>query len=170
MRRIAVYPGSFDPVTMGHLDIIERANRIFDKVIVAVFHNPNKDPLFTMEERVDMLGKVLQDFDGVEVDSFQGLLTDYLKQKGAGVMIRGLRAVSDFEAELQMASMNKKLAPELETVFMMTNTKYAYLSSSLIKEVASFRGCIKELVPDDIVPKVIERLKEKGKLIDKEEC
>ncbi|OCL25976.1 pantetheine-phosphate adenylyltransferase [Orenia metallireducens] len=165
MSNIAVYAGSFDPVTNGHLDIIERASRTFDKVIVAVFHNPNKSPLFTMEERMEMLAEAVQDFDGVEVDGFEGLLIDYINNQKAGVIIRGLRAVSDFEAEFQMASMNKKLAPDIETLFMMTSTEYAYLSSSSIKEVASFGGCIEGLVPDHVIKRLIKRLKEEDKMI-----
>jgi pantetheine-phosphate adenylyltransferase len=165
LSNIAVYAGSFDPVTNGHLDIIERASRTFDKVIVAVFHNPNKSPLFTMEERMEMLAEAVQDFDGVEVDGFEGLLIDYINNQKAGVIIRGLRAVSDFEAEFQMASMNKKLAPDIETLFMMTSTEYAYLSSSSIKEVASFGGCIEGLVPDHVIKRLIKRLKEEDKMI-----
>ncbi|GAB6098524.1 pantetheine-phosphate adenylyltransferase [Halanaerocella petrolearia] len=165
MAKVAVYPGSFDPVTNGHLDIIERASNIFDEVIVAVFVNPNKNPLFTREERVEILEEAVQNFYNVEVDSFAGLLTQYLKQNDGDVIIRGLRAVSDFESEFQMASMNKKLAPEIETLFMMTNTKYAYLSSSAVKEVASFGGCIEELVPQHVIDQLIKRLKEEGKMV-----
>jgi len=157
MTKIAVYPGSFDPITNGHLDIIERTTKIFDNVIVAVFHNPNKKPLFSMKERVEIITEAVADFENVEVDSFEGLLTDYIKQQKAQVIVRGLRAVSDFETEFQMASMNKKLEPEVETIFMMTNNKYAYLSSSIIKEVSNFGGCIEDLVPEH----VISRLKKK---------
>jgi pantetheine-phosphate adenylyltransferase len=165
MAKVAVYPGSFDPVTSGHLDIIERANNIFDKVIVAVFNNPNKDHLFSREERVAMLADVLADNPEIEVDSFTGLLIDYIEQHHGEVIIRGLRAVSDFESEFQMASLNKKLAPEIETLFMMTSTEYAYLSSSAVKEVASFGGCIEELVPDYIIDKLINKMKEEDELI-----
>ncbi|WP_018249802.1 pantetheine-phosphate adenylyltransferase [Orenia marismortui] len=165
MSNIAVYAGSFDPVTNGHLDIIKRASRIFDKVIVAVFHNPNKNPLFTMEERMEILEEAITDYEGVEVDGFEGLLIDYIRKHKAKVIIRGLRAVSDFESEFQMASMNKKLAPEIETLFMMTSTENAYLSSSSIKEVASFGGCIEGLVPDPVIPKLINRLREEDKMI-----
>ena len=165
MAKVAVYPGSFDPVTSGHLDIIERANNIFDKVIVAVFNNPNKDHLFTKEERVEMLKEVLEENPEIEVDSFTGLLIDYIEQHHGEVIIRGLRAVSDFESEFQMASLNKKLAPEIETLFMMTSTEYAYLSSSAVKEVASFGGCIEELVPDYIIDKLMAKMKEEGELI-----
>ncbi|MGM0370218.1 MAG: pantetheine-phosphate adenylyltransferase [Bacillota bacterium] len=166
MAKVAVYPGSFDPVTSGHLDIIERANNIFDKVIVAVFNNPNKNHLFSKEERVAMLADVLEDNPEIEVDSFTGLLIDYIEQHHGEVIIRGLRAVSDFESEFQMASLNKKLAPEIETLFMMTSTEYAYLSSSAVKEVASFGGCIEELVPDYIIDKLISKMEEEDKLIE----
>lgn len=165
MAKVAVYPGSFDPVTSGHLDIIKRANNIFDKVIVAVFNNANKDHLFSKEERVEMLEEVLADHPEIEVDSFTGLLIDYIEQHHGEVIIRGLRAVSDFESEFQMASLNKKLAPEIETLFMMTNTEYAYLSSSAVKEVVSFGGCVEELVPDYVIDKLIKKMKEEDKII-----
>ncbi|WP_408954346.1 pantetheine-phosphate adenylyltransferase [Natroniella sp. ANB-PHB2] len=164
MAKVVVYPGSFDPVTKGHLDIIERANNVFDKVIVSVFNNPRKRPLFDMEERVKMLKQVVKEYDSVEVDCFTGLLTTYLKQKEAKVIVRGLRAVSDFESEFQMASMNKKLDADIETIFMMTSTEYAYLSSSMIKEVASFEGCVRDLVPEFIVDRLFEKLKERDHL------
>ncbi|MGM0502565.1 MAG: pantetheine-phosphate adenylyltransferase [Bacillota bacterium] len=169
MAKVAVYPGSFDPVTSGHLDIIERANDIFDKVIVAVFNNPNKDHLFSKEERVAMLEEVLKENPEIEVDSFTGLLINYIAQHHGEVIIRGLRAVSDFESEFQMASLNKKLAPEIETLFMMTNTEYAYLSSSAVKEVASFGGCIEELVPDYVIDKLMAKMKEEDQLITETE-
>ncbi len=165
MGRVAVYPGSFDPVTSGHLDIIKRAANIFDKVIVAGVNNPNKSHLFSMDQRVEMLKEAVESYDKVEVDSFKGLLTNYVKESGAEIIVRGLRAVSDFESEFQMASMNKKLAPEIETVFMMTSTEYAYLSSSTIKEVASFGGCIKTLVPEHVIPKLMDKLQEEDMLV-----
>ncbi|MCK8827826.1 pantetheine-phosphate adenylyltransferase [Natroniella acetigena] len=165
MAKIAVYPGSFDPVTNGHLDIIERSNNIFDKVIVAVFNNHTKKPLFEMEERVKMLKQAVKEYDSVEVDCFTGLLTTYLKQKEAKVIVRGLRAVSDFESEFQMASMNKKLASDIETIFMMTSTEYAYLSSSIVKEVASFEGCVRDLIPEFIIDRLFDRLRERDLLI-----
>lgn len=155
--KIAVYPGSFDPVTNGHLDIIERASKIFKKLIVAVIYNPNKIPLFTIEERVEMLKEVTKNMDNVEVDQFSGLLVHYMKKKEADIIVKGLRMVSDFEYEFQMALMNKKLSNEVETIFMMTNSKYGYVSSSLIKEIAKFGGCLKDLVPDYVE----RRLKEK---------
>jgi pantetheine-phosphate adenylyltransferase len=148
--KIAVCPGSFDPATNGHIDIIERSAKLFDKVIVAVLHNPNKQPLFSVEERVEFLKKTCSSFENVEIDSFSGLLMEYVNKRNANVIVKGLRAVSDFEYELQMALMNKKLNPEVETVFMMTSSKYSYLSSSLIKEVMRLGGCIKGLVPEFI--------------------
>lgn len=148
IRRTAVYPGSFDPVTCGHLDIIQRASKHFDRVIVAVLNNQQKNPLFSVEERCDLLRHVTHDMPNVEVDSFRSLLIDYMNEKKAGVIVRGLRAVSDFEYELQMASTNRKLSEDVETFFMMTNPKYSYLSSSIVREIASFDGCVKELVPE----------------------
>ena len=155
----AVYPGSFDPITFGHLDIIHRGTNVFDKVTVAVLTNPNKQPLFTVEERLHMIREVTKDLPNVEVDSFNGLLIDYLHQKKANTIIKGLRAVSDFEYELQMASINRKLAPDIETFFMMTNNKYSFLSSSIVKEVARHNGQVSDLVP----PLVLEALAKKFK-------
>ncbi|MCY6372372.1 pantetheine-phosphate adenylyltransferase [Clostridium ganghwense] len=160
MRR-AVFPGSFDPITKGHLDIIKRASKIFDEVIVAVLINPDKKGLFTIEERVELIKKVIKDIENVRVESFHGLLVNYMKQREAQVIIKGLRAVADFEYELQMALMNKKLDPEVETVFMMTSAKYSYLSSSSIKQVVTFGGCIDELVPDEIIPDIMGKISEK---------
>lgn len=157
MEKIAVYPGSFDPVTNGHLDIIQRAANIFDKVVVAVLENPLKNPLFTKEERVSMLKEVTYSFENVEIDSFTGLLIHYMNTKNAKVIIKGLRAVSDFEYEFQMALLNSKLDSQIETLFMMTNNKYSYLSSSAVKQIAMFGGCIRELVPDSIVTKIIKK-------------
>ena len=156
--RIAVYPGSFDPITNGHLDIIRRASRIYDKVIVGVLNNPNKKmPMFSVEERIDMINSVTQDIDNVEADSFKGLLVDFAKANNAQVIIKGLRTVSDFEYELQMALLNKALNPEYETVFLMTDTKYSYISSSMVKELAGFKGDLTGLVPE----KIIDRIKKK---------
>ena len=155
-----VYPGSFDPITNGHLNIIERASNVFDEIIVSVFRNPSKDPLFTMDERVELLEKSTADIKGVKVDSFSGLTMQYVKSKNASAILRGLRAVSDFEGEFQMASMNKKLDGDIETIFFMADSKYAFLSSSVIKEVAQFGGNIDELVP----PSVSEALQEKYKV------
>ncbi|MGM0499268.1 MAG: pantetheine-phosphate adenylyltransferase [Bacillota bacterium] len=157
MTKKIVYPGSFDPVTNGHLDIVERAAKIFDEVIVSVFCNPNKEPVFTMNERVEMLKKATKDFNNVRIDSFSGLTTKYVHSIGGEAILRGLRAVSDFEGEFQMASMNKHLDDEIETIFLMTDTKYAFLSSSVIKEAAYFDGDIKELVPDFVYHKLRDK-------------
>ncbi|MFY0546122.1 pantetheine-phosphate adenylyltransferase [Brevibacillus sp. H7] len=145
--RIAVCPGSFDPVTYGHLDIIHRGAKIFDKVIVAVLINSKKESLFTVEERVELLRQATADLPNVEVDSFNGLLIDYMRKRQAKVLIRGLRAVSDFEYEMQVASINKKLDDDVETFFMMTSNQYSYLSSSIVKEVARFKASVSDLVP-----------------------
>ena len=155
--RIAVCPGSFDPVTNGHLDIITRAAKTFDKVIVVVSKNSSKNSMFTLEERMEMLKASCAGIENIEVDSFTGLLIDYMNLKNAGIIIKGLRAVSDFEYEMQMALMNRKLNQDVETVFMMTNSKYSYLSSSIIKEVAKNGGCIKGLVPDLVREELIKR-------------
>lgn len=155
--RIAVCPGSFDPVTNGHLDIIARASKMFDKVIVAVTQNSSKNSMFTVEERVEMLRVNIEALGNVEIDSFSGLLIDFVKQRNANVIIKGLRAVSDFEYEMQMAHMNRKLNHDIETVFMMTSSKYSYLSSSMVKEVARLGGCIHGLVPDLIEVELIKR-------------
>ncbi|WP_053956956.1 pantetheine-phosphate adenylyltransferase [Inediibacterium massiliense] len=148
--RTAVCPGSFDPVTNGHLDIIKRTAKMVDKVIVAVLYNPNKNPLFTVEERIQLLTEVLKEIPNVEIDCFSGLLVDYVKERKIDVIVKGLRAISDFEYEFQMALMNKKLSPEVETIFMMTSNEYSYLSSSVIKETCKFKGCIDGLVPDKV--------------------
>ncbi|MDD2420578.1 MAG: pantetheine-phosphate adenylyltransferase [Heliobacteriaceae bacterium] len=144
---IAVYPGSFDPVTNGHMDIVERAAQIFDEVIVAVVINPDKRPLFTMDERLEMIKQSCTALPNVRVGCFSGLLVDFMRQEGAKVIIRGLRAVSDFENEFQMALMNKKLHPGIETVFFTSQTEYAFLSSSLVKEVASLGGDVYHFLP-----------------------
>ncbi|RAK04083.1 phosphopantetheine adenylyltransferase [Halanaerobium saccharolyticum] len=163
MSKKIVYPGSFDPVTNGHLDIVERAANIFDEVIVSVFCNPNKEPVFTMEERVKMLKKATNKYENVKVDSFSGLTTKYVNSVGGEAILRGLRAVSDFEGEFQMASMNKHLDDEIETIFLMTDTKYAFLSSSVIKEAAYFDGNIKELVPDFVYQMLRNKFVENNK-------
>ncbi|MGD8190153.1 pantetheine-phosphate adenylyltransferase [Brevibacillus ginsengisoli] len=144
---IAVCPGSFDPVTYGHLDIIRRGAKVFDKVIVAVLVNSNKNPLFSKEERLDLLREVTKEMPNVEVDTFSGLLIDYMREKKAGVLLKGLRAVSDFEYEMQMASINRKLDEDVETFFVMTNNQYSYLSSSIVKEVARYHASVSDLVP-----------------------
>ncbi|HEX3032821.1 MAG TPA: pantetheine-phosphate adenylyltransferase [Bacillota bacterium] len=157
--KIAVYPGSFDPITNGHLDIIERAAAIFDQVIVAISVNSAKRPLFSMDERAELIKKAIQPYPNVKVDSFTGLTVEYVKNTGAQVIIRGLRAISDFESELQMAMVNKKLRPETETMFMMAKKDYSFLSSSIIKEVTQYGGCIKGFVPEIVEIKLIEKIK-----------
>ena len=148
MKRIAVYPGSFDPVTNGHLDIIKRSAKIFDTVYVAILENSAKTPAFSMDERVEFLKKVTCDMDNVVIDKFSGLLVNYMESIDANVIIKGLRAVSDFEYEFQMALMNRNLNKNIETLFMMTNGKYSYLSSSIVKEVAKHKASLKGLVPE----------------------
>ncbi|MDY3971391.1 MAG: pantetheine-phosphate adenylyltransferase [Clostridia bacterium] len=157
--RIAVYPGSFDPITNGHLDIIERASRVYDKVVVGVLSNMSKKPLFTAEERVKMISLVTEHLENVEVDSFTGLLVDFAASKNATVIVKGLRTVADFEYEFQMALLNKALNPEFETMFMMTNTKYSYISSSMVKELAGFHGDLTGLVPCEIIEAIKEKYK-----------
>jgi pantetheine-phosphate adenylyltransferase len=145
---IAIYPGSFDPVTNGHLDLIERGEKMFDLLIVAVLRNAEKEPLFTVNERVEMLREVTKQWTSVEIDVFDGLLVDYARKRGAGVILRGIRAVSDYEYELQMALMNRKLEPRLETVFMLPGLSYSYLSSKLVREIAQLGASLKGLVPE----------------------
>ena len=158
--KTAVYPGSFDPVTLGHYDIIERSSRIFDRVIVGVLCNSAKTPLFTTDERVEMLRYVTAELPNVTVLSFDGLLVDFARQQSADVIVRGLRAVTDFEYELQMAQMNRVIAPEIDTLFLTTNLKYAYLSSSMVKEVARYGGDISEFLNSRIAEIVTEKLAE----------
>jgi len=153
--KIAVYPGSFDPITYGHLDIISRGLKIFDEVIIAVAENPTKKALFTTEERVELIREVLADNGRAKVDTFGGLLMDYVLGKGATVIIRGLRAVSDFEYEFQIAQMNRGISPDVETLFMMTSVQFSYLSSSIVKEVSSLNGPVDGLVPP-IVKKALD--------------
>jgi pantetheine-phosphate adenylyltransferase len=147
MKKIAVYPGSFDPITFGHLDIINRALKIFDEVIIAVAHNEQKKPLFSVEERVDMIKSVMKDNSRATVDTFDGLLVDYARSCKAQAIVRGLRAISDFEYELQMAQINRGISREVETVFLMTSVFYSFLSSSIVKEVYSLKGPVDGLVP-----------------------
>ncbi|HZG84454.1 pantetheine-phosphate adenylyltransferase [Paenibacillus sp.] len=145
--KVAVYPGSFDPVTNGHLDIIRRAAKQFDRLIVAVLNNTSKNPLFTLDERMGLLRDVTADLPNVEIDGFRDLLINYMAKKNAHVIVRGLRAVSDFEYELQLATANHKLSPDVETFFMMTSPDYSFLSSSIVKEIAKFQGPVADLVP-----------------------
>jgi pantetheine-phosphate adenylyltransferase len=157
MGKIAIYPGSFDPITNGHLDLIERGLKIFDEIIVAIAVNPVKQPLFTIEERVDLIREVLKDHPRVRIDHFTGLLVDFVRQQNTNVILRGLRAVSDFDYEFQLALMNRRLAPEIETVFLMTSLKWVFLSSTILKEAVSLGGVV-----EDIVPSVVfHRLREK---------
>ena len=156
-EKIAVYPGSFDPITNGHLSIVNRALKIFDKLIIAILNNPQKQPLFSLEERILMIEEVLKSKSNVEVDSFNGLLVDYVIKKNSNVVLRGIRALSDFEFEFQMALMNRKLNREVQSIFLMTDYKWFYISSTIIKEAASFNGDISGLVP----PVVCKKLKEK---------
>ncbi len=149
-HRIAVYPGSFDPVTFGHLDIIRRAAKQFDRLIVAVLNNTSKSPLFSVEERKALLADVTRDLPNVEIDSFRDLLVRYMRSRKAQAIVRGIRSVTDFEYELQMASTNRQLDEGIETVFMMTNPKYSYLSSSIVKEIAKFHGPVHDLVPPTV--------------------
>lgn len=157
----AVYPGTFDPVTNGHLDVIERAAKIFDELIVAVTTNPAKTPWFTLEERVEMLKECCSHLPNVTVEAFDGLLVNFVRQRGAKVIIKGLRAVTDFDYEFQMAAINRKLAPEIETLFLMTSLPYAYLSSSAVKEVASLNGCLKDLVPENVAKRLKQKVEER---------
>ena len=148
MKRIAIYPGSFDPITNGHMDIVERGLKLFDKIIVAILLNPGKTPLFTLDERIEMLSASLKKFsDRIEFDSFNGLLVDYAMSRGAQGILRGLRATSDFEYEFQMALMNRKLNRKVETVFLMTGFRWIFTSSSIIKQAAQFGGDISDMVP-----------------------
>ena len=157
----AIYPGSFDPVTLGHLDIIRRASRTVNELIVGVLNNGGKTPLFTAEERVEMLREVTKDIPNVKVMSFSGLLVDFAKHTDSTVVVRGLRAISDFDYELQMAQTNRKMNPHVDTMFLATSLEYAYLSSSTVKEVAFFDCDISEFVPESVVGKVRERVKER---------
>jgi pantetheine-phosphate adenylyltransferase len=157
--RIAVYPGSFDPVTLGHLDIIHRAAKQFDRLIVAVLNNTSKTPLFTVDERKKLLREVTHDLPNVEIDSFRDLLVRYMRSKNAQVIVRGIRSVTDFEYELQMASTNHQLDGHIETIFMMTNPKYSYLSSSIVKEIVKFQGPVHDLVPPEVERALLDKYK-----------
>ena len=150
MKRTVVCPGSFDPVTLGHIDIISRAAKMFDKVIVAVLVNSSKKPSFTTEERIELLRKALAGFDNIQIESFDGLLAEYARKTGANAVVRGLRAVSDFEYEFQMSLTNKKLNPDLETIFLTSRAEYMFLSSSIVKQIATLNGDITNFVPECI--------------------
>jgi len=155
--RTAVYPGSFDPITNGHVDIIKRGIRLFDKIIVLVAYNPAKTSLFTVEERVAMIKETFKDVDGVEVDSYSGLLVDYLNEVGANVILRGMRALSDFEYEFQMALMNRRQYRDVETVFLLSGFKWFFSGSQIVKSVASIGGSVKGLVPDKVLRKLLAK-------------
>ncbi len=158
---IAIYPGSFDPITLGHIDIIERGAKLFDEVIVAVLSNPSKNPLFTVEKRLSQIGECTQHIKNVKVDSFAGLTVEYAKLHNAGVLLRGLRVMSDFEKELQMAHTNKTLNQEIETVFLATTKEYSFLSSSIVKEIAQFGGAINHLVSANIAQDMYQKYQNK---------
>lgn len=154
--RIGIYPGSFDPVTLGHLDIIKRSAKLVDKLIIGVLNNSKKVPVFTTQERKEMIETVVADIPNVEVDYFTGLLVDFVREKQADVIFRGLRAVSDFEYELQIAQLNRTLRPDIDTVFLATSVEHAYLSSSSVREIAQYKGDISSLVPGELIP-VVEK-------------
>jgi pantetheine-phosphate adenylyltransferase len=162
MQRVAIYPGSFDPVTNGHIDIVERGLRIFDRIVVAILHNPNKKALFTIEERMEMLQDCLKEFSNVEVDTFDGLLVDYACKRNAQAILRGLRALSDFDYEFQMALMNRRLNREIQTVFLMTGLRWIFTSSSIIREAARFGGNVNGMVPPLVSKKLKERFSRKS--------
>ncbi|MBT3312609.1 MAG: pantetheine-phosphate adenylyltransferase [Desulfobacterales bacterium] len=157
MERIAIYPGSFDPPTNGHIDMVERGLKIFDKIIVAILINPSKKSLFTVEERKEMFKASLKNCPNIEIDFFEGLLVDYVVKKKAHVVIRGLRAVSDFEYEFQLAMMNRKLNREIQTVFLMTGLRWVYISSSIVKEAASFGADVSSMVPESVNKMLIKK-------------
>jgi pantetheine-phosphate adenylyltransferase len=157
---VAIYPGSFDPITSGHLDVIERGSRLFDRLIVSILRNEAKAPLFTIEERMQMLAEVTSRFENVEIDCFDGLLANYALEKGARVILRGIRAVSDYEYELQMALMNRRLQPQLETVFLLAGEQFSFISSKLVKEVIGLGGNISDFVPPAVEKRLRARLKD----------
>lgn len=163
---IAIYPGSFDPITLGHLDLIQRSSRLFEQVIVAVLRNPNKMPLFSVEQRLDQIRLSTEHLPNVKVDSFDGLTVNYAQMQQAQVLIRGLRAVSDFEVELQMAHTNKTLSTQIETVFLATSNEYSFLSSSVVKEIARFGGSIDHLVPPHIALDIYQCYNQKSPMLN----
>ena len=159
MKRIAVYPGTFDPVTNGHLDLADRGRRHFDRLVMVILRHENKEPLFSSEQRTGLLRDAVGPWDNVEVDEFDGLLVDYARKLGATFILRGIRAASDLEYEMQMAMMNRKLAPDLETVFLVPNEVYSYVSSRLVREVARLGGSLKGLVPDNVASALVQRFR-----------
>ena len=164
-NRIAIYPGSFDPITNGHLDLIQRGSRLFDRLIVSILRNESKEPLFSVEERIEMLREVAAPYPNVEVDSFDGLLVDYAADHAATAILRGIRAISDYEYELQMALMNRRLRPEIETLFLMSNEAYSFISSRMVKEVFSLGGNISGLAPPPVEARMrgrFSQIKHKG--------
>jgi len=163
MKLTAVYPGTFDPITNGHVDILSRGGRMFDRIVVAILRNPDKDPLFPLEERVEILKSVVSRWPNVQVESFDGLLVEFARARGAQVIVRGLRALSDFEYEFQMTLMNQRLEPGIQTVFMMPSEAYSYVSSRLVKEVARLGGDVTGLVP----PEVVSRLKRRFTVLER---
>lgn len=165
MKKIAIYPGTFDPITNGHLDLIKRALRIFDDVIIAVAPSYKKQPLFSLKERLYMIDIAVKKFKKIKIETFNGLLVDYVKRRKGIAILRGLRAMSDFEYELQMAHMNRRLGPDIETVFMMPSEEYSFLTSSIVKEVASFGGSVRNLVPKEVEQALKEKFKQKSKII-----
>ena len=159
MANLAIYPGTFDPITYGHIDLIKRACSIFPQVIVAVAHNPQKEPLFSLKERKEFVNKATQDIKGIVIDDFDGLVVEYARRKGVKVIIRGLRMISDFEYEFQMALTNRKLTPDIETIFMMPQEGYSYLSSKLLKEIASLGGDLSAFVPSFVQDALRKKLR-----------
>lgn len=158
---IAIYPGSFDPITCGHLDIITRCSKLYDEVIVAVLNNSSKSPLFTTEERIKLIEKSTANLNNVRAEGFDGLLVEYAKSKNTHTIIKGLRAISDFEYEFQMALLNKKLSSEIETLFMVTSESHSYISSSIVKEIAILGGSVRDLVPDEIICDLIQKIEKR---------
>ena len=161
-KDVAVYPGFFDPITNGHLSVVSRGLEIFDKLVIAILNNPKKVPLFTIEERMDMIRNAVHKNSRIEVDTFDGLLVDYVVKKGANVVLRGLRALSDFEYEFQMALMNRKLNRDVQSIFLMTDYKWFYISSTIVKETASFGGDVSGLVPEVVNAKLKEKFKNRN--------
>lgn len=157
--RVGIYPGSFDPITLGHLDVIERAARLVDELVIGVLNNSAKNPLFSATERVDMIRQVTGHIPNITVEAFDGLLVDFAKEKNADIIVRGLRAVTDFEYEIQMAQTNSKISPSIDTIFLATNVKYAYLSSSVVREIAKYGGDISHFLPESIISLVYDKYK-----------